>query len=99
MTQRLISEAWKDFGPFEGHVWLNCAHQGALPKIAAAELIEALGWKVAPHHAELNREIHGTLKQAKVDVAYRRGNLRLSPHLYNTADDIERAVSILNSVS
>jgi len=46
----MISEAWKDFGPFEDHVWLNCAHQGPLPKVAASELIEALGWKIAPHH-------------------------------------------------
>ena len=60
MTQRLISEAWRDFGPFEDHVWLNCAHQGALPKVAAAELIEALGWKVAPHHLTTSEKFQAT---------------------------------------
>ena len=47
---------------------------------------------------DLNHEIYETLKQAKVDIAYRRGNLRLSPHLYNTADYMDRVVSVLNSV-
>lgn len=38
----------KDFGDFEGKIWLSCAHQGALPKAAIAEALEALSWKVAP---------------------------------------------------
>src|SRR5262245_40107108 len=45
----LTAEYWRDFGPFNGHVWLNCAHQGALPRVAAEEAREAIGWKVAPY--------------------------------------------------
>lgn len=36
------------------------------------------------------------LGAAGVDVAYREGNLRLSPHLFTTAGDIDRAVEELN---
>ncbi|PYS72280.1 MAG: aminotransferase class V [Acidobacteria bacterium] len=42
--------SFEDFGPFEGRVWLNCAHQGPIPKVAVQELMEAVAWKVAPHH-------------------------------------------------
>jgi cysteine desulfurase/selenocysteine lyase len=38
-----------DFGPFEGRIWLNTAHQGALPRGAVDELERALAWKRAPH--------------------------------------------------
>src|SRR5262249_28036051 len=38
----------RDFGPFDGVAWLNCAHQGALPRVAAAEAREAVEWKVRP---------------------------------------------------
>jgi selenocysteine lyase/cysteine desulfurase len=38
-----------DFGPFDGRVWLNCAHQGPLPRVAAAAAEEALAQKRAPH--------------------------------------------------
>ena len=38
----------KDFGPFGGRIWLNCAHQGPLPRIAAEAAREAIAWKVAP---------------------------------------------------
>jgi cysteine desulfurase/selenocysteine lyase len=37
-----------DFGPFEGRIWLNCAHQGPLPRVASEALQEALSWKIAP---------------------------------------------------
>lgn len=37
------------FGPFDGHTWLNCAHQGPLPKVAVREVQRALDEKVAPH--------------------------------------------------
>ncbi len=40
---------WADhFGPFEGRVWLNTAHQGALPRIAAEAAKEAVAWKRQP---------------------------------------------------
>ena len=38
-----------DFGPFDDHIWLNCAHQGPLPKRAVSEAHAALRQKVAPH--------------------------------------------------
>jgi len=31
-----------------------------------------------------------------VDVALRRGRLRVSPHLYNTAADVDRALEVLD---
>ena len=37
-----------DFGPFEGKLWLNCAHQGPLPRVAASAAEEAIAWKRAP---------------------------------------------------
>jgi selenocysteine lyase/cysteine desulfurase len=40
----------KDFGPFEGITWLNCAHQGPLPRVAVKEVQEAILWKTALHH-------------------------------------------------
>jgi cysteine desulfurase/selenocysteine lyase len=42
-----------------------------------------------------NEEIYHRLERNKIDVALRAGNLRLSPHLYNTVEDIDRAVSVL----
>ena len=38
-----------DFGPFEGHTWISCSHQGALPKVAQDAALEAMSWKIAPH--------------------------------------------------
>jgi selenocysteine lyase/cysteine desulfurase len=45
----------KDFGPFEGAIWLNCAHQGALPRVSAAEAEEAVAWKRAPWNLTTER--------------------------------------------
>lgn len=45
----MIGNACEDFGPFDGRVWLNCAHQGPLPRVAVEAAEEALFWKVAPH--------------------------------------------------
>lgn len=39
----------EDFGPFDGHVWLNCAHQGPLPKPSVRQAELALAQKVAPY--------------------------------------------------
>lgn len=38
-----------------------------------------------------------TLKQNKLEVAIRNGMLRISPHFYNTDDEIERAVGMINT--
>jgi selenocysteine lyase/cysteine desulfurase len=51
-------------------------------------------------HIQRNRnpEILKLAEQGNVDIAKRLGNLRISPHLYNTDQDIDRLLSILNSV-
>jgi len=56
----------KDFGPFEGATWLNCAHQGPLTLIAAKEAQEAIAWKIAPFHLTTERfsSVPRRLKQA-----------------------------------
>jgi hypothetical protein len=55
-----------DFGPFDGKVWLNCAHQGALPRAAADEAREAITWKVRPFEltAERFAEVPARLRRA-----------------------------------
>jgi len=45
----------EDFGPFDGKLWLNCAHQGPLPRVAAAAAEEAIAWKRAPYHLTTER--------------------------------------------
>jgi cysteine desulfurase / selenocysteine lyase len=40
--------AYKDFGPFDGKVWLNVASEGPLPHAAVAALKDALEWKLQP---------------------------------------------------
>ena len=42
-----------------------------------------------------NSTLFRCLQDAGIDVAIRRGNLRFSPHLYNTPEDIGRALSVL----
>jgi cysteine desulfurase/selenocysteine lyase len=39
-----------DFGPFDGRIWLNCAHQGPLSHVAVEAAHEALSWKIVPSH-------------------------------------------------
>lgn len=48
---------------------------------------------------ELNPAIHQALLEAEVHVALRDGNLRVSPHLYNTPADIDWLVETLNNVA
>lgn len=50
---------------------------------------------VTHKQVERNIEMHKALKDEGIDVAIREGNLRLSPHLYNSAEDIDRALSVL----
>jgi selenocysteine lyase/cysteine desulfurase len=56
----------RDFGPFDGRLWLNCAHQGPLPRVAAKEAEEAIAWKRAPYHLTTERfsGVPQRLKQA-----------------------------------
>ena len=37
-----------EFAALDGHVWLNCAHQGPLPACARAAAEEAAAWKAMP---------------------------------------------------
>ena len=44
-----------------------------------------------------NKDIYHILKSKKTHIACRNGKLRLSPHIYNTVQDLEKALKILNS--
>ena len=46
--------------------------------------------------AELRHPVAAALEAAGVDVAFRRGRLRVSPHLYNTEADLDRALEVLD---
>src|ERR671930_535920 len=75
------------------------------PWAAAVEYLLACGLPAIAAHDQAivvvsagerrNDEISRLLAQNKIDVALRAGNLRLSPHLYNTFDDIDEAVGVL----
>lgn len=39
----------KDFGPFEGKIWLNVASEGPLPHVAVEALKDAVEWKLQPY--------------------------------------------------
>ncbi|HEX4945765.1 MAG TPA: aminotransferase class V-fold PLP-dependent enzyme [Blastocatellia bacterium] len=56
----------KDFGPFDNKIWLNTAHQGALPRVAVEQAHEAIAWKIAPYNLTTDRfsAIPPRLKQA-----------------------------------
>ncbi len=44
------SDSYADaFGDFDGRIWLNAAHQGPLPRLAAEAAGQALAAKLAPH--------------------------------------------------
>ena len=62
----MISNFPQDFGPFEGRLWLNCAHQGPLPRVAASAAEEAIAWKRAPWSLTTERfsSVPQRLKQA-----------------------------------
>jgi cysteine desulfurase / selenocysteine lyase len=44
---------------------------------------------------EPSGEAFERLAAAGVHVAHRRGRIRISPHLYNTPDEINRALELL----
>ena len=46
--------------------------------------------------ADRNAEVYRALSAAGIDIAYRAGKLRISPHFYNTENDIDRAVEGLD---
>ena len=44
---------------------------------------------------EASAEVFERLTAVGVHVAHRRGRIRISPHLYNTADEIDRVLELL----
>ncbi len=64
----------KDFGPFEGTIWLNCAHQGPLPKVAIEQAQEAIAWKTAPDKMTTER-----FRQVPEDLRQVLGKLIAAP--------------------
>ena len=54
------------FGDWGGRVWLNTAHQGALPLAAAQEARDAIGWKTHPFELTQERfnDVPGRLRDA-----------------------------------
>jgi len=48
-TVRSVADAAKEFGPFEGRLWFNTAHQGPLPQRAVAEEHRSALLKATPH--------------------------------------------------
>ncbi len=62
----MLLDSHTDFGPFDGRVWLNCAHQGPLPCTAAEEAREAVAWKLRPFEltAERFAEVPARLRRA-----------------------------------
>lgn len=51
----MIQNFSNDFGPFENKIWLNCSHQGAIPRVAVQEAYEAISWKIAPFQLTTER--------------------------------------------
>jgi selenocysteine lyase/cysteine desulfurase len=51
---------------------------------------------IEPRARERAGHVYGALEAAHVHAAFRAGALRFSPHLYNTPDDIERALTVLD---
>jgi selenocysteine lyase/cysteine desulfurase len=49
------------------------------------------------HDRAANTRIFEMLKQKNIYVAFRRGNLRISLHLYNTPEQIDEVANVLNS--
>jgi selenocysteine lyase/cysteine desulfurase len=39
------------------------------------------------------------LREARIFTSLRGGNLRISPHVYNTPEDIERLLRVLQSAT
>ena len=54
---------------------------------------------VSHKEPERNKAIFELLKEEKVYISFREGLLRFSPHLYNTPEDIDKTLKILNSVN
>ena len=51
---------------------------------------------IQPRDRSKSRVVHETLAANGVDVALRGDKIRFSPHVYNTEDDIDRALAVLD---
>lgn len=49
--------------------------------------------------ADRNAAIHQKLLDARIHTAHRKGNIRISPHVYNTPDEIDRALTVLRDAA
>jgi selenocysteine lyase/cysteine desulfurase len=52
---------------------------------------------VESERAERTAELFERLRTGGVDVALRKGRLRISPHFYNGVEDVDRAIELLKS--
>lgn len=50
---------------------------------------------LAARTPEKTQQLFGRLREEKIHVGMRQGALRVAPHLYNTAEDIERLLRVL----
>ncbi|MFW9984730.1 MAG: aminotransferase class V-fold PLP-dependent enzyme, partial [Candidatus Odinarchaeota archaeon] len=53
---------------------------------------------ISHREPERNKAIFKQLQEEKIFIAFREGLLRFSPHLYNTPNDIEKALATLNGI-
>ena len=53
---------------------------------------------VEPRERARAKDIYDALQATQVHAAFRAGALRFSPHIYNTADDIDRALTVLQRI-
>ncbi|MGB2644269.1 MAG: aminotransferase class V-fold PLP-dependent enzyme [Candidatus Acidiferrum sp.] len=51
----------------------------------------------AARTAEKTAELHAKLRKENIIVSLREGNIRVSPHLYNTERDIDRLISVITA--
>ena len=75
----------EDFGPFEGRIWLNCAHQGPMPRAAVQAAHQAIRWKQSPVHLD--------------DESFGRIPLRLKKTLGKLVDVPSNEIVLTNSTS
>jgi selenocysteine lyase/cysteine desulfurase len=54
---------------------------------------------ISHRRRDRNQAVYEGLRESGVYVAYRSGSLRIAPHLFNTEDDIDRALEALNAVT